>query len=374
MSIKVEKQFKIIYISINKKTKNFTSAGGQSTMNQQDMINFLEKYMAIHSPGGYTKEVLEVCKQDFEQMGIETYYTKKGALIARLEGENSSKERVISAHVDTLGGMVKEILPSGKLRFHRIGGGVYNALEGENCTVITQEKRKIRGSIMPLKASTHLYGPDVVARAHDEHSMVVRLDERIGSREDVECLGIQVGDFVCMEPRLEITENGFIKSRYLDNKACVTLLLEICKRWQEEEIKPRYTTLLYMSNYEEMGHGVSAVFSDQVEEFVALDIGIVGEGQTSSEYKVSIAAKDAKTVYDYDLKEKLLSLCKNNEIPYALDVYNKYSSDATQAIHFGCDFKFACIGPGVDATHHYERTHMEALVATSELIEKYLLS
>lgn len=330
--------------------------------------------MAIHSPGGYTHTALEVCKQDFEAMGLSTYYTKKGALIAVFPGEDASKERVISAHMDTLGGMVKEILPNGKIRFHRIGGGVYSAVEGENCIVINQEGKEFRGSIIPLKASTHLYGQEVVGQPKDEHTMIIRLDERIAARQDVEALGIQVGDFVCMDTRLEVTEKGFVKSRYIDNKACVAIVLEFCKRWQEEKIKPQYTTLFYISNYEEMGHGTSQVLSERVEEFVALDIGIVGEGQTSSEYKVSIAAKDAKTVYDYTLRQHLVGLCKTYGIQYALDVYNKYSSDATQAILAGADFKFACIGPGVDASHHYERTHMEALENTSLLIEKYLLS
>lgn len=343
-------------------------------MKRQDMIYFLEKYMRIHSPGGYTQLALECCKNEFEAMGIETYYTKKGALIGVIPGEDTSKERVVSAHMDTLGGIVKEILPSGRIRFHKIGGGVYNALEGENCTIITQEQKHIRGSVMPLKASTHLYGADGVSGVRDEHSMAIRLDERVASKQDVEALGISVGDFVCMETRLEMTDSGFIKSRYLDNKACVAIVLGICKQWREEGIKPACTTLFYMSNYEEMGHGVSNVFSEKVEEFVALDIGIVGEGQMSSEYKVSIAAKDAKTVYDYELRQRLVELCQENQIGYAVDVYNRYSSDATQAIHFGCDFKFACIGPGVDASHHYERTHLEALENTAKLLEKYLLS
>ena len=321
-------------------------------MNTKDMLTYLEKYMSIHSPGGYTHHALEICKKDFEEMGIETYYTKKGALIAVLPGEDTSRERVVSAHMDTLGGMVKEILPNGKIRFHKIGGGAYSAIEGENCTIITNDGVQVRGSIIPLKASTHIFGQDVVGSAKDEYSMVVRLDEEVTTKQDVEALGIQVGDFICMDTRLEVTEKGFIKSRYLDNKACVAIVLELCKRWQMDNIKPKYTTLFYISNYEEMGHGTSHVFSERVEEFVALDIGIVGEGQVSSEYKVSIAAKDARTVYDYSLRQQLTKVCQIYDINYAVDVYNKYSSDATQAIGAGADFKFACIGPGVELPLH----------------------
>lgn len=343
-------------------------------MREQNIKDFLTKYLDIHSPGGYTKEALLACQKDFEAMGIATYFTKKGGLIATFKGKDSSRESVISAHIDTLGGMVKEILPNGRIRFHKIGGGVYHALESENCTLLTASGKSFRGSILPLKSSTHLYGPEGISGPRDEHTVAIRLDEKVTCAQDVYDLGIHVGDFVCMDTRLEITDNGYIKSRYLDNKACLAIVLDICKRWQENNIMPEYTTLFYISHYEEMGHGVSNIFSDKVHEFIALDIGIVGEGQQSSEYKVSIAAKDAKTVYDFELRQKLTNLCQAHQIDSAVDVYNRYSSDASQAVSFGCDFKFACIGPGIDASHHYERTHMDALTQTSKLIEAYLLA
>lgn len=344
-------------------------------MHKQNIQDFLTKYMNIPSPGGYTHKALLECQKDFESLGLSTFFSKKGALIATFPGKNSAKEVVVSAHIDTLGGMVKEILPSGLIRFHKIGGGVYDCLEGENCTILTATGKSFRGSILPLKSSTHIYGADGVSGKRDEYNMVIRLDEKISSAQDVYNLGINVGDFINMDTRLEFTPNGFIKSRYLDNKACLAVVLDICKRWVENNITPAYTTLFYISNFEEMGHGVSNIFSSNVEEFVALDIGIVGEGQQSSEYKVSITAKDAKTVYDFSLRQKLVNLCLAEDIDYAVDVYNRYSSDATQAIvSFGCDFKFACIGPGVDASHHYERTHIDSLINTSKLVEAYLLS
>lgn len=337
------------------------------------ILRGLEKYLAIHSPGGYTKEAIDVCRDEFESLGINTWYTKKGGLIACVPGKNESKKVVVSAHMDTLGGMVKEILVDGRIRYHRIGGGVYHSVEGENCTVITTTGKKIRGSVMPIKASTHLYGQEGASEARNEYTMAIRLDERVATKQEILDLGIRVGDFVCMDTRLEVTESGYVKTRYIDNKAAVAIVLELCKKWYEEKTQPAYTTLFYISNYEEMGHGVSNVFDETVHEFVALDIGIVGSGQQSTEYTVSIAAKDAKTVYDYELRQKLVRLCEAYQIGYAVDVYNRYSSDATQAIQFGCDFKFACIGPGVDASHHYERTHIEALQNTSKLLEVYLL-
>ena len=339
---------------------------------QENILKLMEKYLAIDSPGGYTQEAIAACEKEFEAMGIATQYTKKGGLIATLPGKDDTKHVVISAHMDTLGGMVKEILADGRIRFHRIGGGVYNAIEGENCRVITQSGEKYRGSVMPIKSSTHLYGAEGVSGVRDDATMVIRLDERVAHKTDVEALGIQVGDFVCMDTRFEVTESGFVKTRYVDNKAAVAIVLDLCQRWQEQGVSPAYTTLFYISNYEEMGHGVSNVFDERVEEFVALDIGIVGETQTSTEFTVSIAAKDAKTVYDYTLRQKLVQLANAYQIGYKVDVYNRYSSDATQAIWAGCDFRFACIGPGVDASHHYERTHIEAIENTSRLLQVYL--
>lgn len=348
-------------------------------MIESQFKHFLTHYLSMPSPGGYTEKAILNCKQDFEALGLSTHLTKKGGLIAVLPGKDTSKQVAISAHMDTLGGMVKEILPNGHIRFHKIGGGLYHALEGENCTIITSTGKTVRGSIMPLKSSTHLYGQDGASEPRNEFSVAIRLDEKVSSVSDVHQLGIQVGDFIYMDPRLEITENGFIKSRYIDDKACVAIVLELCTRWVKEGIQPNYTTFFYISNFEEMGHGISNIFNSNspfsnVHEFVALDIGIVGHTQTSSEYKVSIAAKDARTVYDYALRQKLVNCCEQDKIPYAVDVYNRYSSDASQAMGFGCDFKFACIGPGIDASHHYERTHMESILATSKLIESYLLN
>ncbi|MGL4362049.1 MAG: M42 family metallopeptidase [Cellulosilyticaceae bacterium] len=340
------------------------------------MINriteLMKQYLDIASPSGYTEHAIGVCQKAFEDMGIKTSYTKKGGLLAIMEGQDKSKEVVVSAHMDTLGGMVKEILPNGRVRFQRIGGGVYNALEGENCTIIASNGNKIKGSVMPLKSSSHLYGQEGASGERNEYTMAIRLDEKVNNKEDVAKLGICVGDFLYMETRFVETESGFIKTRYIDNKAAVAIVLAVCESMVSKNEKPAYTTMFYISNFEEMGHGVSHIFSDKVEEFVALDIGIVGEGQQSSEYAVSIAAKDAKTVYDYKLRQKLVTLADNNGVDYKVDVYNRYSSDATQAVTTGCDFKFACIGPGVDASHHYERTHKDALINTAKLVEVYL--
>lgn len=336
------------------------------------MQEYLEKYMAIGSPSGYTYKIIEVIEKECQAMGIKTQLTSKGALILTIDGTSDENHRVITSHVDTLGGMVKEITGNGRLRFHKIGGGCWSAVEGENCTIVTADEREIRGSVVPDMASTHIHGLKPYNDKRDENNMTVRIDEVVQSKEDVHALGINVGDFIYYDTRTEVTDSGFIKSRYIDNKAAVAIVMSLCKKFAEESIQPKHTTHFIMSNYEEVGHGVSYL-PEKATELIALDIGPVGEGQTSDEFSVSIAAKDKKTPYDFKLRNRLVKLAKANHISYNVDVYRYYASDATQAIHRGADIKYACIGPGTDSTHHYERTHLQALESTQKLLLKYLL-
>lgn len=340
-------------------------------INIENTLKNLKKYLDIPSPGGYTKNASIELEKDFKKLGLKTYFTKKGALIGTIEGNFSNKEISISAHIDTLGGIIKEINKDGTIRFHKIGGGAYNSLEGENCTIITRKNKTYRGSIVPKHRATHIYGVDVVSQKKDEFNMILRLDEIVFSKEDVLKLGINVGDFISMDPRFEVTESGFIKSRYLDNKSAIAMILEVLNIMNENNLKPKYTTNFIISNFEEQGHGVSYV-PPKTEELLAIDIGPVGEGQTSTEFGVTIAAKDKRTVYDYDFRNKLIDICENNNIDFNVDVFNFYSSDSSQAIARGLDVNFACIGPGVDGTHHYERTHIKALENTINLLLHYI--
>lgn len=341
-------------------------------INISSILTDFEKYLNIASPAGYTKNAINELEKDFKVMGVETKKTKKGALIATLEGNNDDEHRIISAHIDTLGAMVKEILPNGRLRYHRIGGGSFGAIEGENCNIITRKEKLIRGSVVPNIASTHIYGQEGANALRSEKNMEIRIDERVSCKEDVKNLGINVGDFIALDTRLEITESGFIKSRYIDNKLAVAIVLEICRYFIGNGLKPEYTTEFYISNYEEVGHGVSLI-SDKVFEILAIDVGIVGQGQESNEYSVSICAKDKKTPYDFEFRNRLVDICEEEKIDYKVDVFNFYSSDGTQAMHQGKDVNFATLGPAVDSSHHYERTHMDSLVNTIELLIKYLL-
>lgn len=340
-------------------------------INKENILKNMKKYLDMPSPTGYTKYVMEEIKNDFERLGLSTTMTKKGALIATLKGEDDEEQVMISAHIDTLGAMVKEINSDGRLKYAKVGGGSWGALEGENCYIITRKGKKIRGSIIPKMASTHTYGQEKANMTRDQSNMLVRIDEIVKSKEDVLKLGINVGDYIAMDTRTEITESGFVKSRYLDNKLAVGIVLEICDYFKRNNITPKHTTHFCISNYEENGHGVS-VIPEKTMEMIAIDVGIVGEGQNSDEYSVSIAAKDKKSVYDYEFRNKLIDIAEDNSIDYKLDVYNFYSSDASQCMLQGKDAIFASLGPAVDASHHYERTHMNSIINTTKLLIKYL--
>ncbi len=328
----------------------------------------LKKYLDIASPSSFTAEALSVAKDEFDAIGLETSYTKKGALIATVKGD-SDEAIAITAHMDTLGAMVKTITSDGKLSYHRIGGGAWSAVEGENCKVFTRSGMVYRGSVIPTEASTHIHGLKSYEKRTQEN-MRIRLDELVSNVGEVKELGIQVGDIIAFDTRTEFTESDFIKTRYIDNKAAVAMTFVLAKRFIE--IEPKQTVHFILSNYEECGHGLSFI-PENTSELIAIDIAPVGFEQTSTEFAVSIAAKDKKTPYDYEFISRLAGVCEEHQIPFNIDVFNHYSSDASQYIHRGGDVMFACVGPGVEGTHHYERTHMKSIEATINLLYRYCL-
>ena len=278
-----------------------------------------------------------------------------------------------TAHADTLGAMVKEIKPGGRLKLTMIGGYAWNAVEGEGCHVITASGRRVRGSILHVNASTHVHGKAMTDAPRSEDTMEVRLDERTTSAEETRALGIEIGDFVALDPRVEIT-NGFIRSRHLDDKACVACIVAAVKALADAGLRPHQTTWLHISNYEEVGHGAAAGIPAEVTELVAVDMAAVGTGQTSDEFHASICVKDSGGPYHHGLSSRLRQLAAQYEIPFVVDIYPFYGSDGEAFWRAGGDVAVALIGPGVDASHNYERTHTEALLATTRWILAYLLN
>jgi putative aminopeptidase FrvX len=326
------------------------------------------------SPTGYAQRAIEYTGNILAQFqSLSLSHTRKGALVANWPGRASDAPRALTAHADTLGAMVKEIKSNGRLKLTKIGGFAWNTVEGEGCTVITPKGGTVRGSLLLSKASSHVHGSQVNDLKRDDDNMEVRLDARVNSAEETRALGIEVGDFVVFDPRVELT-NGFVRSRHLDDKACVACLLAAVKALNAAGLQPAQTTTLHISNYEEVGHGAASGFPPDLAELVTVDMAAVGEGQASDEFHASICVKDSGGPYHNELSQRLRSLAEAHNIPHKVDIYPYYGSDGEALWRAGGDVAVALIGPGVDASHNYERTHMDALVATTNWIVAYLVS
>jgi putative aminopeptidase FrvX len=338
------------------------------------MLEFLTSLLKTPSPTGFTQAAIDFTEKTIQQIStLETHRTRKGALVVTLPGEREDAPRGLTAHIDTLGAMVKEIKSNGRLKLSRVGGFGWNSVEGEGCTIFTRQNAPVRGSILLTKASGHVYGSQFHETKREDETMEVRLDAHTTSAEETEALGVQVGDFVAFDPRVEVT-NGFVRSRHLDDKACVANLVAAIKALVDAGVKPVQTTTFLISNYEEVGHGAATGFPANMAELVAVDMAAVGEGQASDEFHATLCVKDSGGPYHHGLSQRLRALAEGYEIPFKVDIYPYYGSDGEAYWRAGGDVAVALIGPGVDASHNYERTHTEALVATTNWVLAYLLS
>ena len=256
------------------------------------LVNFLTRLLNTPSPTGFTEQAIGLCEETFAAFPVRLARTRKGALLAEWAGRQADAPRGLTAHVDTLGGMVKEIKSSGRLKLTKIGGFAWNTVEGEGATIFTRGGRSVRGALLLAKSSSHVHGGQVNDAKRDDDAMEVRLDERTSTAEETRALGIEVGDFVAFDPRVEVT-NGFVRSRHLDDKACVACIAAAFKALQEAGLKPVQTTSALISNYEEVGHGAAAGFPAEMTELLAVDMAAIGEGQTSDEFHASICVKDS---------------------------------------------------------------------------------
>lgn len=343
-------------------------------LDEEYLIDGLVALLEIPSPTGCTVEAfsyLEGILSEIPELSLQR--TPKGTLTALWEGEEEGGFRGLTAHLDTLGAMVKEVKPNGRLKITPLGGFAWNTIEGEGCLIRTSSGAEIPGSILLTKASGHVYGKEVSSTERNEDTLEVRLDLRSRSAEETREAGIEVGDFVFFNPRVECHQ-GFIRSRHLDDKAGVACLLAAIKSLQDSGRNPRRTTVFHFSNYEEVGHGAAAGFPAEMEELVAVDMAPVGEGQQSDEFRATQCVKDSLGPYHQGLNQRLRALADSYQIPYCLDIYPHYGSDGEAFWRAGGEVAVALIGPGVDASHNYERTHQEALLATARWILAYLLN
>ncbi|MFC6347811.1 M42 family metallopeptidase [Vagococcus carniphilus] len=339
----------------------------------QSTIELTETLTNMPSPTGSTTEIISFIDSLLKEYGYQGKINRKGSLIVTVPGKDDNNHRFITAHIDTLGAMVRAIKPDGRLKLDLIGGFKYNSIEGEYCTIHTQSGKNYTGTILMHQTSVHVY-KDAGTAERNQDNMEVRIDEKTFSDKDTEKLGIQVGDFISFDPRTEITPSGFIKSRHLDDKVSAAILIQFLVNLKKEQQELPYTTHFFFSNNEEIGYGGNSNIDERVVEYLAVDMGAMGDDQQTDEYTVSICVKDASGPYHLGLRNHFVELCKKDNIPYQLDIYPFYGSDASAAMRAGADVKHGLIGAGIEASHAFERTHNDSIVATEQLVTKYLFS
>ena len=330
----------------------------------------VKKLLLTPSPSGYYREVMKVVKELAEAEGCEFYLTRKGCGVITVPGRDRERAVGACAHCDTLGAMVRSVDSAGGINFTTVGGPSLPSLDGEYCTVITRDGRKYGGTFLSKSPAVHVYR-DSGTRARDCDNMYVRLDETVKSADDVKALGIENGDYICFDPKTTVTESGFLKSRFIDDKASVACLLTAVHIMHDSGFVPETDIVMLVTMYEEVGHGASALARD-IDEFVTVDMGCVGLDLAGSEYAVSICAKDSGGPYHYDVVRGLIAAAEKMGAPYAVDVYPRYGSDVEATLRAGYDIRHGLIGSGVYASHGYERSHVEGALATLKTLIGYV--
>ena len=330
-----------------------------------------EELLAIDSPSGFTEKAALWVKNAFEALGFPAKITVKGGVLTDLGGQDTENGLLLEAHTDTLGGMVCRIKDNGRLQLTKIGGMRAENGETENLRVYTREGKIYDGTLQLCNASVHVNGSYGDAKRDFDTTEVV-LDEDVKSAEDVRKLGIEVGDFVCFDPRTRRTNSGYLKSRFLDDKLSVGILLGFAKYLADSKITLPRKTFVHVTVYEEVGHGGAASVPTGVTEAISVDMGCVGEGLSCTERQVSICAKDSGGPYSYEVVGKLIAAAKKTGADYAVDVYPHYGSDVEATLSAGHDLRHGLIGPGVYASHGYERSHIDGVYNTLKVLCGYL--
>lgn len=333
------------------------------------IIEQLKKLTAIDSPSGFTGEVTQYTMEQFKELGFLPYLTNKGCVVCDLGGEGNPL--ILSAHIDTLGGMVAEIKKNGRLRITNIGGLNANNCETENCRIYTRSGKILEGTLQMNDPSLHV-NAEYSKQSRTFEDMEIVIDEDVKEKKDTEALGLRNGDFVCFDPRTTVTQSGYIKSRFLDDKLSVAILLGLARDIQEKKLQLSRKVYVFITVYEEVGHGACGALPADAREIISVDMGCIGEGLACNEHMVSICVKDSHGPYDYDVTTNLIRLAENGKLNYAADVYPRYGSDADAALAAGYDLKHGLMGAGVYASHGYERSHTDGVGNTLKLLEMYI--
>lgn len=340
-------------------------------LDRELIVDITRDFINTPSPVSYYDEIHELLEKTAKKFGYEVTYDRKRTGYITLDGEDNTKTVCVGAHLDTLGLMVRQINCDGTILTRALGGVSYASLEGETVIIHTRDGRKYSGLMMCKSHSVHVFD-DARTVERDENSMVVILDEEVTSDQQVYALGIEHGDIISVEPRFQYTETGYIKSRYIDDKAAVGAVFGMLDYLKKNNLKPKYKTLLAFPIYEEINHG-GAYVPEEVSEYVAIDIGLIGPDYHGSEHKVSICAKDAFSPYDRGLTTRIIEQAKKVEADYCVDIFYRYGTDANAAIRAGNNLYAAAFGMGCLCSHGMERTHIKAIEETAKLIVGYVL-
>jgi len=338
-------------------------------IDKEYILSVAKTLLSIDSPTGFTGAAMAKAEELVKELGLTFEKNNKGAGRVHYPGK-TRKISGLCAHLDTLGLMVRSISDGGTLGITALGEVIFPTLDGEYCRIHTRDGKVYTGTVLSKSPAWHVF-PDANSRVRDADNMEVRIDEIVKSRDDVVKLGISPGDFICIDPKTEITPAGFIKSRFLDDKLSAAILLGFMKYLKDNNVVPNNDLVFSFSNYEEPGHGM-AWLPEGISELMAVDMGCIGDDLSCTEYDVSICAKDSSGPYDYDFTTRLINLAKTAGISHAVDIYPFYGSDASAALRAGHDVITALIGPGVTASHGMERSHMSACENTFKLLCLYL--
>ncbi len=343
----------------------------EAMLDKSYLLAVMEKLINTPSPVSYYEEVNPLLEELAGELGYQVEFDRKRTGYIKVKGTDETKTICVGAHLDTLGLMVRKIDKDGKIRVRNLGGINYNNIEGESVVIHTRDDRRYTGIVWCQSHSVHVFD-DAKTLTRDEKSMIVVLDEDVHSEKEVKELGIQHGDIISLEPHFTVTDNGYIKSRFIDDKACAACALAVLKAMKEQELVPSCSVWFAFPHYEEIGHGGSYV-PEEVSQYIALDIGVLGPDHAGSEKKVSICVKDNFSPYDRELTDRLITCARDAGVDFVEDVFYRYSTDANAAVRAGNNVQAAAFGMGTFSSHGMERTHVQAVMDTAKLLAAFIL-
>lgn len=336
------------------------------------LIDSFQRIINIPSPVGYYRELNPVLENMAKELNLTITRDNRSTTYITVPGQNPDKTIMVGAHADTLGMMVYKIEKDGKLRVRQLGGCNFNNLEGETVYVHTRDGRRYSGLFACQSHSVHVF-EDARSLERNESTMVIILDEDISSKEDVQALGISNGDFVSIDPRMQLTENGYLKSRFIDDKGAIACCFAALKYLKDNHLQPSCNVIFAIPYNEEIGFGGTYI-PEGVSEYLAIDIGLIGPDLEGNEHSVSICTKDNSSPYDYELTNRIIECAKVTDTKYAVDVFYRYGTDGNAAMRAGNNLRAAAFGMAVYCSHGMERTHMDGLIGTANILLEYLLN